>query len=289
MRSKSVKPSLYPPVPFHTIRTLAFLCAIVVAIILAVFIYNLHKEGYKLPWAFLILIISAVLSLTNITVTTMTHCCYGLSPRLSLGLNALLLILWSISLGLLSWSMAHTILTSCTTRYWGNATGMGVCRVYKTLFAFTAAGAVLAIAAVWLDVVVRRRQTRLGQYDPMGSSAALGGDVKLQDRSSVLSAGAGGLGGAGGGRDGGMHGDDAFNDVPDPDPVYTRKRAQSGGDTGLLDEYRGGDDARYYGEEPGWNQRGGYGADDDGYGHGYMAYPGYGRVPDTGYDPGAYR
>jgi hypothetical protein len=54
MRSKSVKPSLYPPVPFHTIRTIAFLCAIVVAIILAVFIYNLHKEGYKLPWAFLI-------------------------------------------------------------------------------------------------------------------------------------------------------------------------------------------------------------------------------------------
>jgi hypothetical protein len=228
------------------------------------------------------LIISAVLSLTNIITTTITHCCYGLSPRLSLTLNALLLILWGISLGLLSWSMAHTILTSCTTRYWGNATGMGVCRVYKALFAFTVAGAALAIAAVWLDVVVRRRQTRLGSYDPMGSSTALG-DVKGQDRASVLSGGLGG--GRGGGREGGMHGEDAFNDVPDPDPVYTRKRAQSGGDTGLLHEYRGddagyGDDASYYGEDPGWSQRGGYG---------YMAYPGYGRVPDTGYDPGAYR
>lgn len=55
MRSKaSVKPSAYPAIPFHGIRFIAFLSSIVVGIILAVFIYHLHADGYKLPFAFLI-------------------------------------------------------------------------------------------------------------------------------------------------------------------------------------------------------------------------------------------
>jgi hypothetical protein len=54
MRSKSVKPSAYPALPFHAIRFLIFLSSAVVAIILAVFIYHLHADGYKLPFAFLI-------------------------------------------------------------------------------------------------------------------------------------------------------------------------------------------------------------------------------------------
>lgn len=55
MRSRaSVKPSDYPPLPFHTIRFITFLSSLVVAIILAVFIYHLHADGYKLPFAFLV-------------------------------------------------------------------------------------------------------------------------------------------------------------------------------------------------------------------------------------------
>ena len=54
MRSKSVRPSHYPPVPFHTIRFIDLLSAVVVAIVVAVFIYSLQQKGYKLPWAFLI-------------------------------------------------------------------------------------------------------------------------------------------------------------------------------------------------------------------------------------------
>lgn len=55
MRSKaSVKPSAYPKGPFHGIRFLLFLSSIVIGIILAVFIYHLHADGYKLPFAFLI-------------------------------------------------------------------------------------------------------------------------------------------------------------------------------------------------------------------------------------------
>jgi hypothetical protein len=54
MRSPSVKPSAYPPLPFHLIRFFIFLSSIVVGVILAVFIYHLHADGYKLPYSFLV-------------------------------------------------------------------------------------------------------------------------------------------------------------------------------------------------------------------------------------------
>lgn len=153
-----------------------------------------------------------------------------------------------------------------------------MCRVYKALFGFTAAGTGSAIAAVWLDVIARQRQTSFGEYDPMGSNPAFG-DGKLEDRKSVMSS------------RGVRHGDDAFIDVPDPDPIYEVQRAQTGGKRELLEEYRGGRDVPrghdrdyYYGEEPGRGQHSGYGA-----GHGYAAYPGYSHVPQTAYDAGAYR
>lgn len=170
-----------------------------------------------------------------------------------------------------------------------------MCRIYKTLFAFTVAATGAAIAAVWLDIVVRRRETRFGVYGAMGSNTAFGneGDVKLQDRSSMLSTAPLGAGM--------RREEDAFNDVPDPDDVYVRRRDHSGsgdgGDAALLDEYRG--DAGYghadgygygyagdagYGGSPAWGQpqRGGD------YGGGYVAYPGF-QASGTAYDPGAYR
>lgn len=53
-RAKSVKPSAYPALPFHVIRGLNLLSALLVAIILAVFISNLSNNNYKLPWALLV-------------------------------------------------------------------------------------------------------------------------------------------------------------------------------------------------------------------------------------------
>lgn len=242
------------------------------------------------------LLISSVLSIFNFLLTTLTHCCYGLSPRLSLTGNTLLLILWCISLGLLSWSMAHTILTSCTTKYWGTSTGISVCRTFKALFVFTVFGTVASIAAVWLDIVVRRRQTRLGKYDAMGSSTGLVGDVKLQDRNSGMSTGLV------------AENDDPWNM---PEPYSRQNRGHHGGsdefedgygyhdETSRLDYGHGyGDGNPYYGDHhhvgasppdpvptPAWNHRAaGYG---DG---GYYAYPGYNHLPEqTSYDSGAYR
>ncbi|KAJ5669636.1 hypothetical protein N7462_010706 [Penicillium macrosclerotiorum] len=187
MRSKatSVKPSAYPALPFHGIRFVTFLSAAVVGIILAVFIYHLHADGYKLPFAFLILLLAAVLSILNNILTAVINCACGLSTKLSIALNILLLILWALSLALLSYNMSGTILTKCTTTYWATSTALSVCRCYKALFAFTVVGVASYIAALWLDFVVRRRHNRLGAYNPMGSTPGLGDDafdVKLADR-----------------------------------------------------------------------------------------------------------
>ncbi|KAI2794481.1 hypothetical protein POX_a01080 [Penicillium oxalicum] len=186
MRSRaSVKPSDYPSLPFHGIRSIIFLSSLVVAIILATFTYHLHADGYKLPFAFLILLLATVLSLLTIITTALVNCTCRLSPKLSLFTNILPLIIWLLALAILSYSMSGTILTACTTEYWATATGISVCRTYKTLFAFTVLSTVGHIAAIWLDVVVRRRQTRLGAYDPMASTATVGEDpwdVKLVER-----------------------------------------------------------------------------------------------------------
>jgi hypothetical protein len=88
----------------------------------------------------------------------------------------------------MTWSLAHTITTTCTKTYWGNATGITVCRAYKALFTFNAIGVAAYLAAIWLDIIVRRRQTRLGAYDAMGSQPGLDDsgafDVKMDDRHS---------------------------------------------------------------------------------------------------------
>ncbi|KAB8262775.1 hypothetical protein BDV32DRAFT_18116 [Aspergillus pseudonomiae] len=286
MRSKptSVKPSAYPAIPFHAIRAVGFISTLVVGIILAVFIYNLHQGGFKLPWAFLVLLIAVILSLLNYVLTTITHCCYGLSPRLSLLSNTICLLLWLISLGLLSWSMSQTILTTCNATYWATSTGITVCRIYKALFAFTVLANISYIAAIALDVIVRRRQTRLGEYDPMASNAALN-DYKMHDRSS--SALSGGMGPYGGLDEqhpafrSNNHPDEVYSDIPAPGnysgqtmppPVY--------GASSNLEQHHGGEAQDYYQPTPTRPRVRFSTYGHDGYGH---------PSEQTHYDPAAYR
>ncbi|KAE8151215.1 hypothetical protein BDV25DRAFT_128982 [Aspergillus avenaceus] len=216
MRAKSVKPSAYPPIPFHAIRAVGAISTLVVGIILAVFIYHLSQGSQKLPWAFLVLLITAVLSLLNYILTTVTHCFYGLSPRLSLVSNSICLLLWLISLGLLSYSMSKTITTTCNATYWATSTGILVCRIYKALFGFTVLANIAYIAAIALDVIVRRRQTRLGEYDPMASNPGLN-DYKMHDRnSSVMSGSMGPYPGVDEHPAYRSNPDDVYKDVPAP-------------------------------------------------------------------------
>ncbi|CEL05266.1 hypothetical protein ASPCAL06384 [Aspergillus calidoustus] len=216
MRRKSVKPSEYPALPFHLVRFFLFASSIIVGIILAAFAVQLHNADHRLPWAFLVLIIAAFLSLLNLTLTTILHCCYGLSPRLSLITNTIVFIIWAIALVLLSWSLSHTILTTCNSTYWGTSTGITVCRIFKALFTFTIIGTALLIASIGLDIFAYRRTTRLGEYDPMAAeghnlaeykaghardSSVLSGSfphpnagVAEDDRSPLVSGGYGGAG-----------------------------------------------------------------------------------------------
>ncbi|KAL4978632.1 hypothetical protein BDW66DRAFT_9735 [Aspergillus desertorum] len=167
MRRKSVKPSEYPALPFHLIRFVLFVSSLLIAIILGVFAYKLHQADQKFPWAFLVLIIAAFLSLLSLVFTTILHCCYGLSPRLSLITNSTVFVVWAVAFVLLAWSVSHTILTTCNATYWATSTGIAVCRMFKALFAFAIIGAAALIASIVLDVIAYRRQTRLGEYDPM--------------------------------------------------------------------------------------------------------------------------
>ncbi|ODM17515.1 hypothetical protein SI65_07190 [Aspergillus cristatus] len=285
MRSKksSVKPSLYPAIPFHIIRFFALLSTIIVGIILAVFIYHLHQQNYKLPWAYLVLIVAVVLSLINFTLTTLVHCCCGLSPRLNLTSNTILLLIWLAALGVLCWSMSHTILTTCTETYWGNSTGITVCRIYKAFFSFTVAAVASLIAAVTLDIIVRKRQTRLGKYDPMASNPMMAGDVKLEERSS------GSLMAADDPNAGARY----YHDVPDPrmggglghgraDSVsYSGSNVSR---NGHLEQYHAGEAQDYSDSAP---ARGVWGAPRVRFS---AVGSGYAQPPEqTSYDPGAYR
>ncbi|OJJ85985.1 uncharacterized protein ASPGLDRAFT_122671 [Aspergillus glaucus CBS 516.65] len=296
MRSKksSVKPSLYPAIPFHIIRIFALLSTIIVGIILALFIYHLHQQNYRLPWVYLVLIVAVVLSLINFTLTTLVHCCCGLSPRLNLTSNTILLLIWLAALGVLCWSMSHTILTTCTETYWGNSTGITVCRIYKAFFSFTVAAVASLIAAVTLDIIVRKRQTRLGSYDPMASNPMMaGGDVKLEDRNS------GSL----------MAADDPtagvryYHDVPDPraagglggglghgpgpgraDSVAYSGTGSNVSRNGHLEQYHAGEAQDYSDNAP---ARGVWGAPRVRFS---AVGSGYAQPPEqTNYDPGAYR
>ncbi|KAJ5773175.1 hypothetical protein N7457_008071 [Penicillium paradoxum] len=267
MRSTSVKPSAYPPLPFHIIRFLIFLSSVVVGAILAVFTYHLHADGYKLPYSFLVLFVSAGLSIFNILLTSIIHCSRGLSTKVSLALNILLTILWALSLGLMSWSLAHTITTSCTAKYWGPSTGITVCRSYKALFTFNVLGLFSYFAAIWLDVIVHRRQTRLGVYNAMDSQPGLDDsgafDVKMDERHSESMPA--------------MH---DYENVP-PTGAHADGRPDYGHN---LEYAHAGDAQDYYDSAPGMSHRGAprvrFSA---------LEQDGQQRQGNTGYDPAMYR
>ncbi|KAL2217536.1 hypothetical protein M432DRAFT_443595 [Thermoascus aurantiacus ATCC 26904] len=183
MRFRSAKkPSAYPPGAFHAIRASALISSVIVASIMLYFMYHLRHDGFKLPWTFLVLTATSLLTLVNFVFTSLISCCnHGMPPLLSLIFNSLLFLLWTVSLGLLGWSMSGTLMTSCNTATWGTSTGVMVCRIYKVLFTFTVLAFVLHLAAIVLDVIARRRQRSLGDYDAMYSDAMLG-DVKLADQ-----------------------------------------------------------------------------------------------------------
>ncbi len=50
----SKQPSHYPPLPFHLLRLGQLLSSLIAASVLSFFVHHLEKEGYYIPWTFLL-------------------------------------------------------------------------------------------------------------------------------------------------------------------------------------------------------------------------------------------
>ncbi|KAL1976184.1 hypothetical protein VTN31DRAFT_2466 [Thermomyces dupontii] len=182
MRSRNPLPSPFSPKIFHLVRTINFISTLIVSVIMIYFTIHLHRDGFRLPWAFLVLMIACALTLLNITFTTCLYFCSSLSPLLSLTFDFCLLILWGIAFGMLTHGMRDTLTTTCDSNDWGTATGIMICRIYKVLFTFSLLATLSQFLQVVVDVAARRRQYRAGDvYNAMPGNGR-GEDIKLHQR-----------------------------------------------------------------------------------------------------------
>ncbi|KIX98347.1 uncharacterized protein Z520_05648 [Fonsecaea multimorphosa CBS 102226] len=190
------RPQVYPRLSFHLIRAVAFVSASIVSGILIYFCMQLRHDGFKLPWTFIIVLASSLLSLLSLVLTSFLHTCFFLSPLFNLILNVTVFILWVVGYGLLTWNMYGTLGHSCSRANWASDDGMMICRIYKALYSFEVFGLLAQIALIVLDVRTRRAETKLGKYNQMGGPLVRGGaDVKLDDLNNGQSGASGLLGG----------------------------------------------------------------------------------------------
>ncbi|KIW62972.1 hypothetical protein PV04_09856 [Phialophora macrospora] len=179
MRSR---PQVYPRLAFHIVRTIAFISASIVSGILIYFCIQLRHDGFKLPWTFIIVLASTMLSLLSLFLTGILYTCFFLSPLFSLVLNVTILILYLVGYGLLTWNIYGTLGHTCSRANWASDDGMMICRTYKAFYAFELFGVLAQVALIVLDARSRHAQTKLGRYNKMADIAAKGGgDVKLDD------------------------------------------------------------------------------------------------------------
>ncbi|KAF2472337.1 uncharacterized protein BDR25DRAFT_302579 [Lindgomyces ingoldianus] len=166
-RKDRVKPTHYPVLPFHILRTAQLVSSIVVASVMSYFLWELKHDHYRLPWTFLLLLTVSLLTIFALTATIVLHCCCGLNPILNLVLNSVLAILWTLGFALLSWWSSGTLSHVCNRKNWDNETGVSICRIYKALFAFSLLGFLSTLLALGLDVRTHRSTTRRGKYNAM--------------------------------------------------------------------------------------------------------------------------
>ena len=86
------------------------------------------------------LITVAFLTVIFLTATIVFHLLTGLSPRVNLGLNSLLLAIWVMGFGMLTYWTSPTLGNRCDTADWSGSGATMVCKIYKALFAFCLLG-----------------------------------------------------------------------------------------------------------------------------------------------------
>ncbi|KAF2029798.1 hypothetical protein EK21DRAFT_112474 [Setomelanomma holmii] len=227
-RRDRVKPTHYPRLPFHAIRTVQLLSSIVVSSIMFYFLRELARDNFRLPWTFILLMSVSILTILALSGTIVLHCFYGLNPILNVVLNSSLALLWAVSFSLLSWWSSGTLAHVCSKDNWDNEVGISVCRLYKALFSFGLLGLVSTLVALILDVRVQRQATIRGRFRQLGMTP-------VNAKSNTMHG------------QGVEHGDDEAN--PNPAALGRNKNQKRGGDGYVLPEeqYVYGDDTTYHG------------------------------------------
>lgn len=108
--------------------------------------------------------------------TTSTHIFRTMSPRTSLSINGLVLILWTIGLSAISAKIGSMVLGhSCAMPMWATDMGVMVCRIYKALYSFIVIATASAGASVLIDITVSGKVSKRGVYREMKDDGKTGG------------------------------------------------------------------------------------------------------------------
>ncbi|KAF2464852.1 uncharacterized protein BDR25DRAFT_318847 [Lindgomyces ingoldianus] len=163
-RKIKTQPTSYPKGAFYIARVCQAVASLIVAGEMFYFVYQLKHGGFRVPWMFFFLHAAALYTLITLVVTGLLHWRHRLSALFNGSLNVVACGLWVGGFGMLADAESETILDACTFTYWGNNTGVKICRLYKLLFAASLFGAVSTMSAFVLDVVVYARVHPAAQY-----------------------------------------------------------------------------------------------------------------------------
>ncbi|KAF2009563.1 hypothetical protein BU24DRAFT_428456 [Aaosphaeria arxii CBS 175.79] len=161
------------------------------------FVKELSTDNYGIPWTFILvrptplqpspkppltptqLLAVSLLTVLSLATTIVLHCLYGLSPLLNIALNSILLAVWAVGFGMLSWWSSGTLKHVCNMSNWDSDVGVAICRIYKVLFSFALCGLVATLGALVLDVRVWRTAGARGRFTALGRGDGKGMRVEV--------------------------------------------------------------------------------------------------------------
>jgi len=157
------QPTHWPTAPFILIKFFQAICCLIVLMIMIFFGYHLRKDGYSIPWQFILITALGALTFLTVFVLGISFCCRALNPLFTLITESILSILWALGAGVLGKGMGGNTIRSCSV--WRTKEGMAVCHLFKTTFAFCILSWFAMICGILLASSVRRKAT-FHKYQP---------------------------------------------------------------------------------------------------------------------------
>jgi len=152
------------PGAFYLTRGSQFVASLIVSGIQAHFLLQLALGKYGIPYLFIVIMASAIISLATLLITSVFYCCHKLNVTVSAVFNGILTLLWAFSFGALAKAIHSTLSLSCTVEKWTNKDGVKTCQEYKVLFTFTFIAVIASIASFAHDVATIKQQKSRGAY-----------------------------------------------------------------------------------------------------------------------------